>query len=1252
MEKKSSVAWRRTLNVVLGLLIAPMGAFATCITALASSPRTDSGIATQTGAATDPGQISALVLLLVLALTLVARCRMGRRRAAVRTSARPSRGDLGGTWLRDKSTSPLREAGDWQPRSPRGRAVAQILCSGAAAIGLVLILPSGHVDASSYSTAVTDDSPSLYYRLDESSGTTAADSSGNGITGTYASSGITYGVTGAIGGDSDTSITTAASGAAVTASDSTLPSGSSARTVELWEKSTTYNTWLFSYGTLGTDTFFGVYLSAASQLEFTAYSENPTFNTPYSMVDGNWHQVAVTYASQVVTMFVDGQQIGTASTGALATTLSSAGFQVGQGGNWSNAPFVGSIDEVSIYSGALTAGRINAHWAAGVQESCPTTPTTGYGGAVTTDSPVRYLRVGETSGAYAADFSGNCTPAAYGPGVTHGSGALVGDSDGAVGSATSPSTLASVSVNGLPSGSASRTVELWEKSTTYNTWLFSYGTQGTDTFFGVYLSGASQLEFTAYSENPIFNTPYSMVDGNWHQVAVTYASQVVTMFVDGQQIGSASTGTMATNASGTAGFQVGQGGNWTNAPFVGSIDEISIYSAALTAGRINAHWAAGVQESCPTTPSTGYGGAVTTDSPVRYLRVGETSGAYAADYSGNCTPAAYGPGATHGSGALVGDSDGAVGSATSPSTLASVSVNGLPSGSASRTVELWEKSTTYNTWLFSYGTQGTDTFFGVYLSAASQLKFTAYSENPTFNTPYSMVDGNWHQVAVTYASGVVTMFVDGQQIGTASTSTMATNASGTAGFQVGNGGNWSNAPFVGSIDEVSIYSGALTAGRINAHWAAGVQESCPTTPTTGYGGAVTTDSPVRYLRVGETSGAYAADFSGNCTPAAYGPGVTHGSGALVGDSDGAVGSATSPSTLASVSVNGLPSGSASRTVELWEKSTTYNTWLFSYGTQGTDTFFGVYLSGASQLEFTAYSENPTFNTPYSMVDGNWHQVAVTYASQVVTMFVDGEQIGSASTGTMATNASGTAGFQVGQGGNWTNAPFVGSIDEISIYSAALTAGRINAHWAAGVKESCPTTPTTGYGGAVTTDSPARFLRLTETSGRYAADYSGGCSPGAYGPGVTHVPGGVVSAAGAGVQSAATAATMVSTSVDSLPSGSTSRTVELWEKTTTYNTWLFSYGTLGTDTFFGVYMTGASQLEFTAYSENPTFITPYSIADGNWHQVVVTYASQVVKMFVDGSRWTPRRRREPWRPTRAAQPVFRWGRAATGPTVRL
>lgn len=110
--------------------------------------------------------------------------------------------------------------------------MAAVLASLLVPAMIVAVKPAA-VLASNYSSTILGDSPKVYYRLDETGCCTASDSSGNGYSGTYASSGITYAAAGALTGDSDAAITTSSSSAAVSRHDSFLPSGAAARTVEV-----------------------------------------------------------------------------------------------------------------------------------------------------------------------------------------------------------------------------------------------------------------------------------------------------------------------------------------------------------------------------------------------------------------------------------------------------------------------------------------------------------------------------------------------------------------------------------------------------------------------------------------------------------------------------------------------------------------------------------------------------------------------------------------------------------------------------------------------------------------------------------------------------------------------------------------------------------------------------------------------------------------------------------------------------------
>jgi RHS repeat-associated protein len=587
----------------------------------------------------------------------------------------------------------------------------------------------------------------------------------------------------------------------------------------------------------------------------------------------------------------------------------------------------------------------------------------------------------------------------------------------------------------------------------------------------------------------------------------------------------------------------------------------------------------------------------------------------ALEYSGNCTIGAYAPGATHVAGALVGDADGGAGSPPGGSTTVSSSLAGLPSSSSPRTAEAWLQ-TTGSGWqtVLSYGGGGaTASYFEINVSGAS-LWFVGSNDNFTFTAPYSVTDGRWHSVTVTYdGNTMVTAFVDGQAIGAAGLGGPLATGSGQ-GLQVGSGLQGS---LTGKVDEVAIYPTALTAAQVNNHWRAGEAASCPGAPTTGYAGTVVGDHPSRYLRLGETSGTVALDSSGNCMVAAYAAGATHVPGALFADSDGAVGNAAGGGTMVSTSGAGLPVGSSSRTAEAWINSSSGG-WqtLLSYGGTANGSYFEVNVSGTS-IWFVGSLDNVTLTAPYSITDGSWHSVAVTYdGGTSITGYVDGQYVGVATLGAPLSTGFAQA-LQVGVG---AQGQVTGSVDEVAIYPGALTAAQIDAHWRVAMTAAgCPSAPASGYPSSVMSNSPARYLRLSESGGRAAADTSSQCRYGAYGPGVGHGVGALTSDTAGSTSSASPPGAMVVASADGLPGGASARTVDVWFKTTATSGALFSYGSAANGRYFELNISGANSMWFVASNANYTFTTPSAVNNGAWHYAALTYDGVgTVTLSVDGA----------------------------------
>jgi hypothetical protein len=229
-----------------------------------------------------------------------------------------------------------------------------------------------------YPQTILADHPLLYWRLGDS-GPTAADTTGNGNTGSYRP-GTSPGASGAIPSDSDTAVGfDGRTGIISTTRSYTNPQNYS---IEVWFKTLTLNGGkLIGFGNsqFGTSTSYDrhIWMIASGQLEYGVNSGGPMYiRSPRSYNDGAWHQVVATQGSSGMTLYVDG--VAVASSTATTTAQSYTGYWRLGGDNlngWTDAEdseapappssyFAGTLDEVAVYSQVLIASQVATHYAA------------------------------------------------------------------------------------------------------------------------------------------------------------------------------------------------------------------------------------------------------------------------------------------------------------------------------------------------------------------------------------------------------------------------------------------------------------------------------------------------------------------------------------------------------------------------------------------------------------------------------------------------------------------------------------------------------------------------------------------------------------------------------------------------------------------------------------------------------------------------------------------------------------------------
>jgi len=213
-----------------------------------------------------------------------------------------------------------------------------------------------------YNTTILADSPLIYFQLNETSGTTFANSGSVGGTSSAIGSGVTKGISG-VDGSNAISLDGGANGYVSAASTPNFMSDNQF-SVEAWVKTTVSGAkTIVSYNpgsrgfTLGTN--------SSNRATFSIMNNNGTSTVTASgstalINDGNWHHIVATAASATLTIYVDG--VSTQNTSALGGTYGITGtFYIGASGS---GGFNGTVDEVALYDGALTSTQVNTHFSA------------------------------------------------------------------------------------------------------------------------------------------------------------------------------------------------------------------------------------------------------------------------------------------------------------------------------------------------------------------------------------------------------------------------------------------------------------------------------------------------------------------------------------------------------------------------------------------------------------------------------------------------------------------------------------------------------------------------------------------------------------------------------------------------------------------------------------------------------------------------------------------------------------------------
>ena len=227
--------------------------------------------------------------------------------------------------------------------------------------------------------------PVLLYGMNEGSGTTLTDTSGNNHTGSlvngpaWVAGQTIYGQALSFDGVND---------AVSVANSAGLNFGTGDFTIELWTKRNVLGgaqRHLFSKcdSTLWQSGCKEFYFNASNRLTFGSYATGDTLSS--TIADTNWHHVAVTFTRNIneLKIYVDGALVTTATK---ALEADNAAHLVTVGNLHGTNTFSGLLDEVRIYSQALTLAQIQTDMATPITPLTPpdTTPPSDVTGLTAT----------------------------------------------------------------------------------------------------------------------------------------------------------------------------------------------------------------------------------------------------------------------------------------------------------------------------------------------------------------------------------------------------------------------------------------------------------------------------------------------------------------------------------------------------------------------------------------------------------------------------------------------------------------------------------------------------------------------------------------------------------------------------------------------------------------------------------------------------------------------------------------------------
>jgi len=883
--------------------------------------------------------------------------------------------------------------------------------------------------------------PVLHLKMDENTGTTSYDTSGNANSGIFGGGNASYRPTWTQGKFGNGALYDGNDYIDVADSDSLRPAyGLTMETWVYYPAAASNACFICKQYSTGSANSFALW--AASDVLYSGVNISITGGSGSvnhgTMPADSWVHIATTWdtISNTVTTYVNGVKNATTGT-TTATSLSydTAGVFIGGDDNdadnipdfWNSSGI--KQDDVRIYNYARNSKQIVEDMNAGHPA-----------GGSPVGSQVGYWRFDEGYGTTNAvhDSSGQGNTGSWSGSGSHWSNQ---GKFGKAGNFNGTSDYVDVGNGASLNTQSEVTVTAWVKANDVGASFEAIYARGDPTFrFGIsgtawgarpwiYINGVSYLVDNGFA--PYWN--------QWTYIAFVFSDpqNLAQIYINGKRILNDTNATATIPTLTVNGFigQRGDGGYL----FSGLIDEVKIYNSALTEDEIKLDYNHGSAMVLGTMGSnTSYeksaanqeycvpGDTISCAAPVGEWKFEEGTGISANDTSGN-----------NRTGTLTGGPtwiSGKVGKALSLDGDDNVSLTRFTYGVAGVTMSAWVKTSSSNSGKNYAGnaaqnivgdtTGGVGVGFGLTGGKIQFCNYTTIWECITGLTNAN--DNNWHYItAIHDTNGAVSLYLDGRLD---NTGTISYGGEGIDALGRGYGGDY----FTGLIDNIRIYNYARTPAQIAWDYNRGgpvgwwKMDECQGTVANDSGGSGTIGGNPGTITIG-ASGTQTA--IGTCTTSgtAWENGVNgkYNSSLNFDGSDDVV-------SFTSTNIINVTSGS----VSLWTKpsSTQNGTNYYIFDHYGTNS--RIYInSNSSGTNINGRLGTGTTIGSVTTTADNWHHVVLIWDGTNAKFYIDG--IDRTSTGTFSGLTTVGATSYIG---NYSDAAqgFTGQIDDVKIFNYALS----------------------------------------------------------------------------------------------------------------------------------------------------------------------------------------------------------------------